>query len=138
MDYEQQMTQLQGTLAVMVEIQQQQAEVQKMQAHSLVVHERRMNEMVEVQKMQAEGQAIHDQRMAELRKMLAEGFALHEQLHARQAEGLAIHEGLLGELKEGYALHEQRMSHIDMRLAEITDKLDGMIGFMDGFTRRPQ
>jgi hypothetical protein len=30
------------------------------------------------------------------------------------------------------------MSHIDMRLAEITDKPDGMIGFMDGFTRRPQ
>jgi hypothetical protein len=33
MDYEQQMTQLKGTLAVMVEIQQQQADVQKMQAH---------------------------------------------------------------------------------------------------------
>ncbi len=33
---------------------------------------------------------------------------------------------------EGWALHEQRMSHVDLRLAEITDKLDGMIGFMDG------
>ena len=106
MEYEQQIAQLKGTLAVMVEIQQQQAEVQKMQAHSLVVHERRMAEM-------AEGQAIHDRRMAEM------------------AEGLA-------KLHESYALHEQRMSHIDMRLAEITDKLDGMIGFMDGFTRRPQ
>jgi HD-GYP domain-containing protein (c-di-GMP phosphodiesterase class II) len=117
MEYEQQITQLKGTLAVMVEIQKQQAEVQKMQAHSLVVHERRMNEM-------AEGQAIHDQRMAELRKMLAEGLALHEQR--------------MNKLHESYALHEQRMNHIDMRLAEITDKLDGMIGFMDGFTRRPQ
>jgi len=29
-------------------------------------------------------------------------------------------------------LHEQRMNHVDMRLAEITDKLDGLIGFMDG------
>jgi chromosome segregation ATPase len=113
MDYEQQMTQLKGTLAVMVEIQKQQAEVQKMQAHSLVVHERRMAEM-------AEGQAIHDRRMAEM------------------AEGLANHERLMAKLHESYALHEQRMSHIDMRLAEITDKLDGMIGFMDGFTRRPQ
>ena len=113
MDYEQQMTQLKGTLAVMVEIQQQQAEVQKMQAHSLVVHERRMNDMVELQKMHAEGLALHERRMneiGELQKMQAERFELHE----------------------------QRMSHIDMRLAEITDKLDGMIGFMDGFTRRPQ
>jgi hypothetical protein len=32
----------------------------------------------------------------------------------------------------GMALHEQRMNHVDMRLAEITDKLDGLIGFMDG------
>ena len=33
---------------------------------------------------------------------------------------------------EGMALHEQRMNHVDMRLAEITDKLDRLIGFMDG------
>ena len=33
---------------------------------------------------------------------------------------------------EGLALHEQRMNHVDMRLAEIADKLDGLIGFMDG------
>jgi hypothetical protein len=32
---------------------------------------------------------------------------------------------------EGLALHEQRMNHVDMRLAEITDKLDGLIGFMN-------
>lgn len=29
-------------------------------------------------------------------------------------------------------IHAQRMNHIDMRLAEITDKLDGLIGFMGG------
>jgi hypothetical protein len=51
---------------------------------------------------------------------------------------MADHERLMSKLHESYALHEQRMSYIDMRLAEITDKLDGMIGFMDGFTRRPQ
>jgi hypothetical protein len=33
---------------------------------------------------------------------------------------------------EGLALHEQRMNHVDMRLAEIAYKLDGLIGFMDG------
>jgi hypothetical protein len=30
------------------------------------------------------------------------------------------------------------MAHVDMRLAEITDKLDGLIGFMDGYFRRQQ
>ncbi len=30
-------------------------------------------------------------------------------------------------------LHDERMAHIDMRLAEITDKLDGPIRFAGGF-----
>jgi hypothetical protein len=34
---------------------------------------------------------------------------------------------------EGMELHEKRMAHVDMRLAEITDKLDGLIGFMGGY-----
>jgi hypothetical protein len=33
---------------------------------------------------------------------------------------------------ESLALHQERMDHVDMRLAEISDKLDGLIGFMDG------
>ena len=33
---------------------------------------------------------------------------------------------------EGMALHEQRMDHVDLKLAEITDKLDGLTGFMGG------
>ena len=39
---------------------------------------------------------------------------------------------------EGMWLHEQRMDHIDMRLAEITDKLDGLIGFMGGYFKGTQ
>jgi hypothetical protein len=39
---------------------------------------------------------------------------------------------------EGMELHEKRMAHIDMRLAEITDKLDGLIGFMGGHFKGPQ
>ena len=35
---------------------------------------------------------------------------------------------------DGTALHEQRMAYIDMRLAEITEKLNRM----DGYFRRPQ
>jgi hypothetical protein len=37
---------------------------------------------------------------------------------------------------ENMALHEKRMAHIDMTLSEIGDKLNGLIGFMDGFTRK--
>ena len=40
---------------------------------------------------------------------------------------------------EGLAAHEKRMNHIDERLAEIADKVDGLIGFMDNFIRnRPE
>lgn len=60
MNFEQEIVQLQDTLVVMAEIQCRQAEVQKMQA-------------------------------------------------------------------EGVVLHEQRMNHIDVRLAEITDEIDGLI-----------
>jgi cell division septum initiation protein DivIVA len=34
---------------------------------------------------------------------------------------------------EGMELHEKRMAYVDMRLAEITDQLDGLIGFMGGY-----
>ena len=34
---------------------------------------------------------------------------------------------------EGMELHEKRMAHVDMRVAEITDKLDSLIGFMGGY-----
>jgi hypothetical protein len=39
---------------------------------------------------------------------------------------------------EGLAMHEQRMQHIETTLSEVGDKLNGLIGFMDNFTRRPQ
>ncbi len=65
MNFEREIVRLQDTLVVMAEIQRRQAEVQKMQA-------------------------------------------------------------------EGLALHEQRMKHIDVRLAEFTDKFDGLLGFMNG------
>ena len=38
---------------------------------------------------------------------------------------------------EGMAVHEKRMNHIDGRLPEITNKLEGRIGFMDGHFRQP-
>jgi hypothetical protein len=39
---------------------------------------------------------------------------------------------------DGFKRHEERMDHIDERLAEITDKLDGLIGFMDNYFKRPK
>ena len=39
------------------------------------------------------------------------------------------------EQAEGPAADERRMNHIDERLAEIADNLDGLIGFMDNFIR---
>jgi hypothetical protein len=39
---------------------------------------------------------------------------------------------------EGMELHEKRMAHVDMRLAEITDKLDGLIGFKGGYFKGTQ
>jgi hypothetical protein len=69
MNFEQEINQLKDTLVVMAEIQRRQAEVQKMQA-------------------------------------------------------------------EGMALHEKRMNHIELVLSEATDKLNGLIGFMDGYFRK--
>ena len=43
-----------------------------------------------------------------------------------QARHLAQHEHRLREQDESMRLHEQRMAHVDMRLSEITDKLDGL------------
>ncbi len=42
------------------------------------------------------------------------------------------------EQEQNMKLHAERMAHIDMRLAEITDKLDGLIGFAGGFFKPPQ
>ena len=50
-----------------------------------------------------------------------------------QAEWQRHHAGRVVYMQESIRLHEQRMAHIDMRLVEITDKLDGLIGFMGGF-----
>jgi hypothetical protein len=69
--------------------------------------------------------------MAEIQRRQAE-------VQRMQAEGTALHEQRMKQAEESMALHDQRMNHIDLRLAEITDKLDGLIGFMDGQFRRPQ
>jgi len=39
---------------------------------------------------------------------------------------------------EGFALHEERMKHLEMTLAEVGDKLNGLAGLLDTSVRRAQ
>jgi len=63
--------------------------------------------------------------MADIQRQQAE-------VQQTQARHLAQHEERLSEQTESMRVHQQRMDHIDMRLARITDKLDGLIGFQRG------
>ena len=60
---------------------------------------------------------------------LQDTLAVMAEIQRRQAEVQKMQ-------AEGWALHEQRMSHVDIRLAEITDKLDGLVGLMNGQFRK--
>ena len=71
-------------------------------------------------------------QQAEVQQMQAKHLAQHEQRFGEQEQSTRLHEQRLVEQAESMRLHEQRMSHVDMRLAEITDKLDGLIGFQRG------
>src|SRR6266446_3040587 len=102
-------------MSVMADIQRQQAEVQRMQARHLAQHE----QMIE------EGMRLHQQRAREQN----ENMRLHEQRAREQDESMRLHEQRAREQDESMRLHEQRMAHVDMRLSEIADKLDGLIGF---------
>jgi hypothetical protein len=55
------------------------------------------------------------------------------EIQRRQADVQRVPAERIIATEEGMKLHEQRMNHVDMRLAEITDKLDGLIGFMNGY-----
>ena len=69
-------------------------------------------------------------------KQVQETLTVMAGIQQRQASVIRAHGEWLEEHDKSMALHRKRMDHIDERLAEITDKLDGLIGFMDGFTRR--
>lgn len=53
------------------------------------------------------------------------------EIQRRQAEVRRIQSERIVLTEEGMKLHEGRMNHVDERLSEITDKLDGLIG-LDG------
>ncbi len=64
------------------------------------------------------------------------------EIQRRQAEVQKIQAEELDAIRERVRkddeLHRKRMAHIEQNLEEITDKLNGLIGFMDGFTKRQQ
>lgn len=42
----------------------------------------------------------------------------------------------ISDLRDGMEAHQERIGRIQLNLAETTDKLNGLIGFMDDFLRR--
>lgn len=60
------------------------------------------------------------------------------EIQRRQAQVQKTQAEELDAMREGYKLHEKRMAHIEQNLDEISDKLNGLIGFLDGFTRGRQ
>ncbi|MBK5294936.1 MAG: hypothetical protein JJE04_25070 [Acidobacteriia bacterium] len=73
-----------------------------------------------------------EQAMAEVKDTLV----VMAEIQRRQAEVQKLQAQELDGMREGYTLHEKRMVHVDQRLAEITDKLDGLIGYQN-LPKRP-
>lgn len=65
----------------------------------------------------------------DLEQVIKDTLMITEETQRRQAEVQKMQ-------AEGFALHEQRMNHIELNLSEITDKLNGLIGFMNGYFRK--
>jgi hypothetical protein len=58
------------------------------------------------------------------------------EIQRRQADIQKMQAERIVATEEGMKLHEQRMSHVELNLSEISDKLNGLIGFMDGYFRK--
>jgi hypothetical protein len=71
-------------------------------------------------------------------KQLQDTAIVMAEIQRRQAEVQKLQAENIVYTQESMRIHQQRMDHVDMRLAEITDKLDGLIGFMGGQFRGPQ
>jgi hypothetical protein len=67
---------------------------------------------------------------------LQDTLVLMAEIQRRQADVQRVQAERIIATEEGMKLHEQRMNHIELNLSEITDKLNGLIGFMDGYFRK--
>lgn len=59
------------------------------------------------------------------------------EIQRRQSEVQKAQAGMLENLLEFRQQTEKNLAHVTIRLAEITDKLDGLIGFVDRFPKGP-
>ena len=80
----------------------------------------------------------HDQWLESLQKgveSLQKGVASLQTGQEALRESVASLQQWMESLERSYELHEQRMHHIDVRLAEITEKLDALIQITDDHSR---
>ena len=59
------------------------------------------------------------------------------EIQRRQSDVQKTQAGLVESLLEFRQQTEKNLAHVAVRLAEITDKLDGLIGFVDRLPKRP-
>ena len=59
------------------------------------------------------------------------------EIQRRQSEVQKTQAGLVEGLLEFRLQTEKNLAHVTVRLAEITDKLDGLIGFVDRLPKHP-
>ena len=59
------------------------------------------------------------------------------EIQRRQSDVQKTQAGLVETLLEFRQQTEKNLAHVTVRLAEITDKLDGLIGFVDRLPKRP-
>jgi hypothetical protein len=89
---------------------------------------------------------MDDKKMRAVRKNVEDAMVVMSYMEKRQTERLLRHDTELEELSEARARSEQTVIRLraesaefqrrtDQNLAEITDKLNGLIGYVEG--RRP-
>ena len=71
-------------------------------------------------------------------KQLQETAIVMAGIQARQAEVLKGHGEWLEEHQKAVAKHDQMMIEFDRKMIEIEDKLNGLIGYMDGRRSKPE
>jgi hypothetical protein len=59
------------------------------------------------------------------------------EVQRRQSDVQKTQAGLVESLLEFRQQTEKNLAHVAVRLAEITDKLDGLVGFVDRLPKRP-
>ena len=59
-------------------------------------------------------------------------------IQERQAQVLKGHSEWLEQHEKSMTDHRKRMEHVEMNLSEATDKLNGLISFVDDWVRRPK